>query len=330
MAPAENCKLFYDEINGLESYNTILNTITPIPCQSLLAKYEGKDFLVHLDSGATVSFIKLETALSLHLKIKPNGQLALLADEITRMQSLGEIDIVIVTNGKIFLRLRALVVKRLQVGCYGGTTFHVDNGVTADMTSGKISLHHGKFEVDQYNKVKPGGPIAHPPPVLTTEDCGQSVISDKSVDFSSIVTKDDLKQQFKLLREEISAPKRSTAVDTFEDVNNVKLNDIANCSTVHVMVKKNLLPGGVYKIKLNSAQVKEEYIAVIPQFNRLDHPGPEWRPQICKIENGHALYENNSDKILFHPKGVQLYIFTLCLLWKCQTKTCLKKCHQGI
>ena len=160
MAPA-NEKLFYDEINRLETYKIMFNSITPVPCQNFIVKFGRFTFLVHLDSGATVSFIKIELAKSLNFKIKPNGQLAQLADEKTRMQSLGEIDEIVTTNGIILLRLRALVVENLQVGCYGGTTFHVDNGIEANITTGKISLHHGNFEINQYNKVTPGGPVAH-------------------------------------------------------------------------------------------------------------------------------------------------------------------------
>ena len=48
------------------------------------------------------------------------------------MQSLGEIDI-LVTTDKYVLRLRALVVTDLQVEAYAGTTFHVDNGIEADI-----------------------------------------------------------------------------------------------------------------------------------------------------------------------------------------------------
>ena len=105
MVPAGNDIIYPGEINPLESYQTSINSITPIPCQSFMVKFFGATFLVHLDSGATVSFITLRLARSLNIKIKANGQLALLADEKTRMQSLGEIDILIMTGGTIVLRL---------------------------------------------------------------------------------------------------------------------------------------------------------------------------------------------------------------------------------
>ena len=55
----------------------------------------------------------------------------------------------------IVLRMRALIVNHLQVECCAGTTFHVDNGVKADVSAGTILLHHGKFKVEQYNKTLP-------------------------------------------------------------------------------------------------------------------------------------------------------------------------------
>ena len=61
--------------------------------------------------------MKLETAQRLGVKILPNGQLALLADEKTRMQSIGEIN-ALVNLGHIVLRMRALIVNHLQVECY--------------------------------------------------------------------------------------------------------------------------------------------------------------------------------------------------------------------
>ena len=122
-----------------------MNSITPVPSQSVSVKFNNHKFLIHLDSGATVSFITVSTILKLGVQLKPNGQLAMLADEKTRMQSLGEIDILITTNDTIVLRLRALVVEHLKVDCYAGTTFHVDNHVKADITTGFVSLHGGSL-----------------------------------------------------------------------------------------------------------------------------------------------------------------------------------------
>ena len=70
-------------------------TIISIPSQVFCVTYNSIPFNITLDSGATVSYMKLEVAIRLGVNIQPNNQLALLADQKTRMSSLGEIDIVI-------------------------------------------------------------------------------------------------------------------------------------------------------------------------------------------------------------------------------------------
>ena len=122
--------------------------------------YNNLSLLITLDSGATVSYIKLNKALSLGLTIAPNNQLALLADQQTRMASLGEVDFV-VTMGNVLMRVRALVMKNLQAECFGGTTFHADNDIEARIKTGTISIH-GRFIVDQSNPYK--AIRIHPPP----------------------------------------------------------------------------------------------------------------------------------------------------------------------
>ena len=104
---------------------------------------------ITLDSGATVSYLRLNKAIDLNLEILPNDQLALLADRKTRIASIGEVDF-IVTISDIQMRLRALVMKDLQADCFGGTTFHVDNGVEAKIKEGTIIIH-GKYTVYQSN-----------------------------------------------------------------------------------------------------------------------------------------------------------------------------------
>ena len=118
--------------------------------------------IITLDSGATVSFIKLYVVRVLGIPVLPNNQLATLADEKTRMAILGEID-QIVKVGKIFLRFRALVMKHLQADCFGGTTFHVDNNIEPDMVKGEIKIH-GKYIVKQANLL-PRLPACPPPAI---------------------------------------------------------------------------------------------------------------------------------------------------------------------
>ena len=124
-------------------------TIMSIPSQRLSVQFENSSFDITLDSGATVSYIKYDIASWLKLKIYPNNQLALLADQKTRMSSIGEIDIVVYVNN-IQLHLRALVMQNLQAECFGGTTFHVDNGIEPNIKDGMMLLH-SKYLVKQSN-----------------------------------------------------------------------------------------------------------------------------------------------------------------------------------
>ena len=219
------------------------------------------------------------------------------------MQSLGEIDILVIAEGKIVLRLRALVVKHLQVDVYAGTTFHVDNGVVADISKGMISLHQGKFIIKQNNPVIPGGPLAHPPPALTLNDLSNhnEILSDRPTELSNIKTLDNLVHQIQELREEIKLQNQPSA-----DESKIIMKP-ATSPTIFVKDKKSVLPGDVYKIKLNSCSLDQEYVTVMPQFHKIEDLGPEWTPQVCKVEDACALYHNESDKMLSHRKGVHFY-----------------------
>ena len=124
----------------------------PIPSQILLATYQSSSLEITLDTGATVSYIRLSDAKRLGLTFMPNDQLALLADEKTRMASLGEVDFLSYVNRDIVLRVRALIMKNLQAPCFGGTTFHADNDVTARIKTGEVLIHN-KFLVKQSNPV---------------------------------------------------------------------------------------------------------------------------------------------------------------------------------
>ena len=93
-----------------------LSSITPIPSLFLRVALGSHRFDITLDGGATVSFITIALALSLRLKVLPNGELARLADKRFSIQSKGEVDfcVVEVSTGAA-LRMRALVMENLAV-----------------------------------------------------------------------------------------------------------------------------------------------------------------------------------------------------------------------
>ena len=146
--------MILSSINVLTKYKDYdpspnLNRLTSIPSQTLLVSYKDRTFSITLDSGATVSYLKLSVAQALGLKIAPNNQLALLADQKTRMASMGEVDFN-VSMGSVQMRVRALIMKNLQAQCFGGTTFHADNDIETRIKSGTVKIH-GRFLVDQSN-----------------------------------------------------------------------------------------------------------------------------------------------------------------------------------
>ena len=139
-----------------------LNIINPIPSQCMMVTFNKVSFEIWLDSGASVSFVTQSLVDRLNLKLKPNGQLALLADAKTRIRSKGEVDFN-PTIKNVNVRLRALVVDTLPVDCYGGTTFHVDNNILADISKGTISIHNNLLQIKQFNVTHMK---AHPPEIL--------------------------------------------------------------------------------------------------------------------------------------------------------------------
>ena len=113
---------------------TGVNSIKPIPSQIMLTQYEGGELPITLDSGATMSFIRMDYVTKLNIPFRPNNQYATLADQQTTIRARGEINI-LVTYRTVVLRLRALIVDRLQAPCFGGTVFHQDNEIILNIVN---------------------------------------------------------------------------------------------------------------------------------------------------------------------------------------------------
>lgn len=123
-----------------------VGSIIPIPSLFSRVSFGSHTFDITLDGGATVSFITRLLALSMNLPIKPNGELARLADKRFRVQSQGEVDFCVVKNSTgVSLRVRALVMENLAVDCYGGTTFHYDNYIVPDNVTSTVHMHGFKY-----------------------------------------------------------------------------------------------------------------------------------------------------------------------------------------
>ena len=86
-------------------------------------------------------------------EIYPNGQLALLADNKTRMRSIGEIREEFKRNDCI-VHFRALVVENLHSNIVGGTTFIKDNKIVPDIDKGTICVQY-KWTFQETNLLSP-------------------------------------------------------------------------------------------------------------------------------------------------------------------------------
>ena len=141
-----------------------VGSIKPIPSLFLRVSLGSRRFDIILDGGATVSFMTRQLALSLNLPIKPNGELARLADKRYRIQSQGEVDFCVVeVSTRVALRVRALVMEHLAVDCYGGTTFQYDNYIVPDIVTSTVYMHGFKYSVC----LPPKQPYrAYPPPSM--------------------------------------------------------------------------------------------------------------------------------------------------------------------
>ena len=221
---------------------------------------------ITLDSGATVSYLRYTKATELGITILPNNQLALLADQKTRMASLGEVDFIVLIQG-IQLRLRALVMKNLQAECFGGTTFHVDNKIEPKIRDGQIILH-GKYAVDQSNPFL-HLPL-HPPP-------------SEKLDDATLESKYDLKMSSKVSDE----PELYFAQ--------------SQLNTISMPSANVILPSEFLKIPIPSKITVASHLSITPSFPDA-YDKSCWQPQICDVVNGQALFRNNSSQPLIVPK----------------------------
>ena len=220
---------------------------------------------ITLDSGATVSYLRLDKAKQLGLAIYPNNQFALLADMRTRMESLGEVDFLVTIEG-IQLRLRALVMENLQTECFGGTTFHVDNDVSTRLKEGIILLH-GQFQIKQSN---PHSSIPiYPPPLKLSPHTAGKVQS--------------------LPR--YNAPKNHLQNQTTTR----KFNAIS------LPFETVIYPGEVLPIPVQDDPPAPGYISISPSFPDA-YDNRQWAPQICQVIDREALFTNYSDRPLLVQK----------------------------
>ena len=126
-----------------------LNYIQPIPSQILTVFQDSQDripFHIDLDSGATVNFIREDEAKKCNFKIVPNGQMSRLGDGVTKLKSIGEVNLTFFRNSRKFI-FNAIVCKNLTTPVIGGTPFIKTNGIEQDFVRNVIHLHNREATV---------------------------------------------------------------------------------------------------------------------------------------------------------------------------------------
>ena len=127
------------------------NFIKPIPTQTLTVQdAAGNNIHMDLDTGATVSYVKLDAVKRHNFKIKPNLQLSNLADGKTKMASMGEIDEYFYRNNwKV--HFHAIIAKDLHCDFVAGNNFFLENKVTQDIDNRTITIHK-RYTIPETNK----------------------------------------------------------------------------------------------------------------------------------------------------------------------------------
>ena len=272
----------------LENYQTFdpsptLNRLAAIPSQVLQVSYKSKHLLITLDTGATVSYIRLDFVKHLCLEVQPNDQLALLADQKTRMASLGEVDFN-VTLDNIQMRMRALVMRNLQAEAFGGTTFHADNNIQAMIKDGKINIH-GKFTVLQFNPIT-SLPLFPPP----SEEIVPSICSAMPTYLQQITSPESANKSTSRNDDENQLISRND-----DNSQELKFNAVS-LPTASVTYHSDYLP-----IPLPINMIRCNYVSITPSFPAA-YDNKQWFPQVCEVMNGSAMFKNRSSLPLTVPK----------------------------
>ena len=148
----------YDENEQVNKHTVITpimsptcNFIQPVPAQILTVQDQNHaDVHLDLDSGANVSFCKLDTVRAHGFKINPNGQLSRLADGKTPMEALGEVDEIFFRN-QFQVRFHAIVTKDLHTDFIAGNNFIKENKVIQDFDANTITVHK-KYTVPETSR----------------------------------------------------------------------------------------------------------------------------------------------------------------------------------
>jgi len=126
------------------------NHIQPVPSHILTVNTKNSQVVhIELDSNATINYVKLTAANALNFKITPNSQLSVLADGVTKLPAVGEINETFFRNNWS-VTFKAVVVRTLHTDFIGGTVFLKTNNIMQDFLSNTIIVDN-KYRVPSTN-----------------------------------------------------------------------------------------------------------------------------------------------------------------------------------
>ena len=222
-------------------------------------------------------------------------------------------------------------MKNLQVDCFGGTTFHVDNDIEARIKTGTISIQ-GKYIVHQSN---PSWiPSTNPAQCqyLVPTSCLHKSDQAKSCSMSipkkshrklpllqnshrKLPLPQELHRKSPLLQNrhcKLSPPQKSHYKLSPPQKNHCKLflndgreNDTANqqaktqlngseppkLHAISLPTSSVIYPNDYLEIPLPKEATSLNYVSITPSFQTA-YDDSKWQPQICRVLNGRALFHN--------------------------------------
>ena len=272
-------------IKTLQFREPSLSFLKSVPTQ-ILTVYSDKactePIHMDMDSGATLNYARLAEVVKLNCAIQPNGQLSTLGDGISKLKSVGEIDITFFRNNWT-VRYRALVCKDLQAAFIGGTLFMVDNHVVQDISKGIILIHDKKYTVPETSQhsIVPVTPA-------TVMGLAMGMKRDTSYPASSSPTPNPAPCSHTL-----SPPQRSRCKEISRSSKNSNLIAFKSIQVV--------LPGQELTVKTKYDDNTEVVIEAWHENLNSDWP----QPQLAVVQNGNIEINNDTHEPLIMGKDIK-------------------------
>ena len=75
-----------------------------------------------------------------------------------------------------------------------------------------------------------------------------------------------------------------------------------NSNIVSVPKEAYILPNDTYLIRVPDCFKPSNKVVIIPKFKTKSSQELNWIPTVCRVKDSHAVYPNNTNSYLIHPK----------------------------